>query len=121
LDFKGIQTFWENPKNSPKLYLARACTNIILDDITCIVDFNVPLQVAILILGENLKDFNLNLDLILDWVNDTKLTPGVSQPNPLGEISPRDYGKREGSKNRSKNQSPTYLQAEVQNLDGENG
>jgi hypothetical protein len=36
-----------NSINSPKLYLAKAYTNIILYGITCIVNFKVPSQVAI--------------------------------------------------------------------------
>jgi hypothetical protein len=47
-NFKGVQIFWENPRNSPKIYHAKPQTNIILDDIACISDFNVPLQVAFL-------------------------------------------------------------------------
>jgi hypothetical protein len=53
LNFKGVQTFWENPRNSPKLYPGIAYPNIIFYDITCIKDFNVPLQVAFDIFGEN--------------------------------------------------------------------
>jgi hypothetical protein len=48
----GFKYFEKNIRNSSKLYLGMAYTNIILDDITCIEDFNVPLQVAFGILGE---------------------------------------------------------------------
>jgi hypothetical protein len=39
----------KNPRHSPKFYLAKAYTNIILDDIICIANFNVPSQVAFVI------------------------------------------------------------------------
>jgi hypothetical protein len=44
--FKWFKYFGKTPINSQILYLVMACTNIILDNITCIEDFKVPLQVA---------------------------------------------------------------------------
>jgi hypothetical protein len=41
----GFKPFGTNPKNSPKLYLGVAYTYIIFDDITCIPEFKVPIQV----------------------------------------------------------------------------
>jgi hypothetical protein len=52
LNIKGLQGFWENPTNSPKLYIGMAYTNIIFDDITCIPVFKVVLQVVFSIIGE---------------------------------------------------------------------
>jgi hypothetical protein len=46
LNFKGVKSFGKNQRNSQKLYLAKAYTNIILDEITCIVYFHGPLQVT---------------------------------------------------------------------------
>jgi hypothetical protein len=52
---KGFKPFGKNLRNSPKLYVGLAYTNIIFDDITCIVDFKVPLQVAFGIYLENFE------------------------------------------------------------------
>jgi hypothetical protein len=61
-----------------------AYTNIIFDDITWIVDFKVPLQVAFDIYLDNFERIEFEFG---DWSqisgNAPTVTPGVSQGTPL--------------------------------------
>jgi hypothetical protein len=61
----GSKPFRKNHRNSPKLYLGMSYTNIILDEITCIADFNVPLQVSFGVFGENYERFKFEFGIQL--------------------------------------------------------
>jgi hypothetical protein len=44
----GFKPFGKHLRNSPKLYVVMANTNMILDDVTCIKKYEVPIQVPIM-------------------------------------------------------------------------
>jgi hypothetical protein len=69
----------KNLRNSPKLYLGMAYTNIIFYDITCIAYFKVPLQVAFGIYLEKFERIEFEFGQ-MTWirVNASIVTPGVS-------------------------------------------
>jgi hypothetical protein len=46
MNFKGLQTFCKNTRNSQKLYLGMVFKNINLDDITCIEIFGDSSKVS---------------------------------------------------------------------------
>jgi hypothetical protein len=50
-----FKPFGKHMRNSPKLYPVMANTNIILDDITCIKKYEVPIQVSIMTWFNNIQ------------------------------------------------------------------
>jgi hypothetical protein len=60
-NFKGLQPYRKNSKNSPKFYLLKIFITVNLYWSTCIQKFDVPLQVAIRTKLNSQKGFNFNL------------------------------------------------------------
>jgi hypothetical protein len=60
-NFKGVQTFWQNPRNLPKLSLGQTFNNINLYDTTCIWEFEVSLQVQFGKVRQNIKRFEFEI------------------------------------------------------------